>query len=328
MKWHSNNKAHFVNKGYNFTKMGDSFNVFVEDLFSSSRCKIKMQCDYCNNVYETTYATYVLGRKKSNKDACKNCAPLKATEINKERHKKIKFKRAREICETKNYTLLTKEEEYTSANMIIYYDCPKHGVRKSFLDNFIRGHGCFLCARESIVANLRNEIIEVKNFIESINNNKLLNPEEYKNASERNLKIKCGLCGEIFITSYSNYKLHGVTKCRHCSKKASSGESIVASFLNKNKINFEREKRFDDCRDKKPLPFDFYLTNYNVCIEYDGIQHYEPAFTDGSFEMTKRHDKIKNEYCKNNNIELIRIPYYEKENIYNILTDKLLNKVS
>ena len=44
--------------------------------------------------------------------------------------------------------------------------------------------------------------------------------------------------------------------------------------------------------------------------------------------MTKRHDKIKNEYCKNNNIELIRIPYYEKENIYNILTDKLLNKVS
>jgi transposase-like protein len=76
-------------------------------------------------------------------------------------------------------------------------------------------------------------------------------------------------------------------------------------------ILFEKEKTFDDCRSINPLPFDFYLPNINnqrVIVELDGIQHrisdknnlfYSPK--------TSKHDRIKNEYCKANNIKLIRI---------------------
>lgn len=72
------------------------------------------------------------------------------------------------------------------------------------------------------------------------------------------------------------------------------------------------KKKFEDCKDKKPLPFDFYLPNNVICIEYDGEQHTKPIDYFGgieSYECTVRHDKMKNEYCKNNGISLLRIPY-------------------
>lgn len=69
---------------------------------------------------------------------------------------------------------------------------------------------------------------------------------------------------------------------------------------------------FDDCRDINLLPFDFYLPDYNLCIEYDGIHHFEINEYFGGVDRlkyTKKHDKIKNIYCKLNNIKLIRISY-------------------
>ena len=78
------------------------------------------------------------------------------------------------------------------------------------------------------------------------------------------------------------------------------------------------------------MPFDFYLPEYNVCIEYDGIQHFEPTRfnkkmtieeANDNFIQQKFRDEIKNNYCKNNNIKLLRIPYTEYDNI-----EKIINK--
>ena len=95
-------------------------------------------------------------------------------------------------------------------------------------------------------------------------------------------------------------------------------------------ILFEKQKRFSDCRDKNPLPFDFYLPEYNMCIEYDGRQHFEPVNFGGglqetkdNFQLTNRHDKIKTQYCIDNNIKLLRIPYTELKNITTILKENL-----
>ena len=71
------------------------------------------------------------------------------------------------------------------------------------------------------------------------------------------------------------------------------------------------------------MPFDFYLPNYNLCIEFDGAQHYRPVFGEHNFEQTQKHDKIKNEYCESHNIELLRIPYWEGSNSENIIKNKL-----
>lgn len=92
----------------------------------------------------------------------------------------------------------------------------------------------------------------------------------------------------------------------------SKGEKQISEILEKLNIKFKREYKFDNCKNINVLSFDFYLPDYNFCIEYDGKQHYEPNdFFGGinSFEKIKHNDKIKNEYCKNNNIHLIRIRY-------------------
>ena len=89
-----------------------------------------------------------------------------------------------------------------------------------------------------------------------------------------------------------------------------------------NNILYEREKQFKDCRDKQVLPFDFYLPDYNLCIEYDGEQHFKEVKWFGGkegFEKRVKHDNMKNKYCEDNNINLLRIPYTEFENIENIL---------
>lgn len=84
VKWCSKNKVHFIEKGYNFTKMKDSFEANVEDLTDGSKCKIFYICDYCGEEFETTYNTYIVKRKRSiiKKDCCLKCRIFKMEESN------------------------------------------------------------------------------------------------------------------------------------------------------------------------------------------------------------------------------------------------------
>ena len=81
---------------------------------------------------------------------------------------------------------------------------------------------------------------------------------------------------------------------------------------------FENEKIFEGCKYKYVLPFDFYLTELNICIEYDGIQHFLPIEIWGGEETLieqQKKDKIKNQFCKDNKIKLIRINYKQDINM-------------
>ena len=108
--------------------------------------------------------------------------------------------------------------------------------------------------------------------------------------------------------------------CWKC--KESKGEKIIGKFLINNHIKYERQYKFNNCRNIIPLSFDFYLSNYNTCVEFDGIQHFKSIEYWGGIKnlnYIKKCDKIKNDYCKNNNIKLIRIRYNEN------IIDKLKN---
>ena len=111
----------------------------------------------------------------------------------------------------------------------------------------------------------------------------------------------CKTCGDTFITSKAQYD-KGRKRCKKCSGSVSVGEDIIMDFLNDNGINYDFQKRFDDCRDVIPLPFDFYLSDYNLIIEFDGPHHFMPVFGEEHYLKTKKHDKIKDDYCANNNI--------------------------
>jgi len=87
----------------------------------------------------------------------------------------------------------------------------------------------------------------------------------------------------------------------------SRGNVKIADILDEANINYEVEKTFTTCKDKKELPFDFYVDN-KYLIEYDGEQHFDKDSV-FDYEYTHKHDLIKNQWCKDNNIPLIRIPF-------------------
>lgn len=113
----------------------------------------------------------------------------------------------------------------------------------------------------------------------------------------------------------------GNTKSCGCIKK-SSGEDKICSLLQELNIIFDAEKFFNDCKNPKTqrlLPFDFYLPDYNTCIEYDGELHYKTKNTgwdtEEKLKLTQYRDNIKTQFCKDNNIKLIRIPYWDYNNL-------------
>ncbi len=139
-------------------------------------------------------------------------------------------------------------------------------------------------------------------------------------------------CGNTIIVRGCNLRHDKVDCCEICSNKITSkGEQRIAEFLDSLDIQYERQKKFSSCKNKRELPFDFYISKYNIAIEYDGKQHFEPVdwgFHDeelmiANFDDLQKRDGIKNKYCEDNGIKLIRIPYTEFDNIEMILSKNL-----
>ena len=120
-------------------------------------------------------------------------------------------------------------------------------------------------------------------------------------------------CGNLTITQ-AKYLTSGHTRSCGCIK--SVGESNLAEVLKKNNIFFIKEYAFEDLvgKDNHPYRFDFYLPDYNRLIEFDGEQHYRDTKWSSLQEVQYR-DSCKNHYALSNNIDLVRIPYWERDNI-------------
>jgi very-short-patch-repair endonuclease len=110
--------------------------------------------------------------------------------------------------------------------------------------------------------------------------------------------------------------------------KFSYGEKKIIKFLDKNKIGYIHQHRFDDCCFINKLIFDFYLIDKRICIEFDGEQHFRPIdFFGGeeAFLLRKKRDSIKDKYCIENKIKMIRISYEDINIVNKILTKYLLS---
>lgn len=134
-------------------------------------------------------------------------------------------------------------------------------------------------------------------------------------------RCDCGRTKEVIGNSLQRGLVNSCGQCNFCS----NGEFKLAKIFQNLHISYESQKRFDNCVDKFTLPFDFYLPDYNCCIEYDGTSHYKPNLagswcTVDSILKTQEHDKIKNDFCQNNAISLIRIPYWD----FDILSEKYI----
>lgn len=332
VKWNNNNKKYYESLGYLYTGIGTELSIKLKDLPKGSKTKIPVICDVCEEGFEQSYNSYNILKEKHNEDICKKCSAHIAAAKRIKNNQNNLIQKLTKIADSKNYKLILEDKMYKRKDDI-FYECPKHGLQKSQIGNFLSGHGCYDCGRIMANNKTRKEIDEVIKVISSYNNNTLLNPEDYINANENNLKILCGLCGEhVFTMAYGNYK-QSTHRCQYCCSKMSQGELFIRNVLDSNNIDYETEKSFPRCKDKKLLNFDFYLEQYNLCIEFDGEQHYnshfyETMFNDkqkgmDAFRESQKRDEIKNRFCKENKINLLRIPYWKIESVDKIILDEI-----
>ncbi len=195
--------------------------------------------------------------------------------------------------------------DYYSSTIPVKIICPKHGEfeRKPYL--FLSGHNCRNCQREK---NRLSTDEFVKRAIAKHGNKFDYSKVDYKGGLEP-IIISCKKHGDF--TQIPEQHIAG-SGCPYCNE--SRGEKDINLILKNNNIDFIRLKRFDDCISDRGrrLIFDFYLPKYNMCIEYDGRQHYEPVNYFGgleSYNRLKLLDSIKDKYCDDNNIKLIRVSY-------------------
>ena len=232
------------------------------------------------------------------------------------------------ILKLKNNKTYTKEEIINKANKVhnFKYDyskvnyidmitpvvivCPLHGEFKQCFNNHINNkHQCPKCSQ---LSRAKNQIKSVKIFINEANlihNFKYdYSKVIYKKAKQK-VVIICPLHGEFKQSPALHLQGQG---CPYCNE--SKGEKEISKYLESRDINYIKQKTFDNCKYKRKLKFDFYLPDYNACIEYNGKQHYkEISYYGGmdNFNIQVKRDNIKKDFCSLNKINLLEIRYDE-----------------
>lgn len=225
---------------------------------------------------------------------------------------------------------------YVGATTPVEVVCPKEGHGSFFPipSNHLYGKsGCPKCANDLISqSRIFSQEQVIDSFIRIYGNRYDYSLVNYK-GDKIKIKIICSKHGVFEKTPFNHKQWQGCPLC-----KCSRGELRIHSFLEKHKFFFERQSKIENCKSKKPLPFDFAIfedqekTKIKMLIEFDGEHYFKPILrsrkitlekAEERFRKTKIHDGIKNQYCLDHGIPLLRIPYWDFEKVEEILEEAL-----
>ena len=275
----------------------------------------------CGSEFQTTFAKF----QNRNKRQCNACGNFQKISNSRLTIDDVRLKIESFGCELISNT-------YAKYRTKLIIRCACGNIYSQTLANFLNGtHRCQQCAQKiSNEAKNKYTYEQVEQLCHS-HDCELLSQ---KNSNYINRKDKISLrcsCGEIFSTKLFMCLDYEKYKCNSCTALDAPqllGEVEIEKYLKSKKYIYKKEYSFSDCYNKYVLRFDFavFVDNEIKLIEYDGMQHFRPYDYYGgkeTFENIVLRDEIKNKYCENNNIPLLRIPYNKKNEIVEIL-DKYL----
>jgi hypothetical protein len=173
---------------------------------------------------------------------------------------------------------------------------------------------------------LAEEYIDISKDWDYTNN--IMFPTYVSSRYSKKINWICHKCGYTWSASPHHRTSKDTTGCPKCA--SSKGEEKICDILDKYNISYIREYKFKDCIYKRELPFDFYISLLNTCIEYQGAWHEIPHWSSNGEEnlkSTKKRDNIKRKFCKKEKIKLLEIHYSDFDKIEEILVRELnLNK--
>lgn len=268
----------------------------------------KCTCD-CGNHKVICMSNIVCGHTKS----C-GCYE-KASRFNRKNHEKdITGQRFGSLLVTEK-----TEQRATNSSVIWKCLCDCGNITYSNSTNLKRGHTTSCgCNKQKYTNSLKIDVKSGDKYGD------LTIIREVESRSPRRFECLCS-CGKVVEVLLSDLRSQHTQSCG-C-KNISKGEQFVESILKEKNIKYTPQKCFEDCKNVRSLPFDFFLEEYNICIEYQGEQHYKPIkFWGGEegFQYRQKNDNIKKKYCEENNIKLICLPYtLSNKEIKQVLIDFL-----
>jgi phage FluMu protein Com len=261
--------------------------------------KISIECKEHGIFEQRLHNHFTIG------DGCNKCSIENRTTITDKLNKWL----------LNNNISIIKYNGYKSKSII---KCNNKHIFSSTIDN-LKKHGCPICNENNRLMSEREIFIENSKKYWSVELIKF----EYNTLVYKGKRKLFTMNSEVGpISQLPDNHLKGYLP------KKSTGESIIENILNKYSIFYEREKTFDGCINKKKLRFDFYIPSKNLCIEYNGVQHYQKVDRFGGeekFNYQKYNDSIKVNFCEKNNINLLIISYRESviENMKNLIMSSL-----
>lgn len=282
--------------------MANNPNIMVVDKYVNAHTKILHRCLIDNTEWYVSPNNILKGC------GCPKCGFISSAKKRSRTHEEY----VREVAAINPNIIVVGE--YTNSQSKIIHKCLIDNFEWDALpNNILNGECCPRCSKK--------ERYTTDSFIDKMHevDDTIIICGEYTHCKTKVL-CRCSIDNHEWEAIPSNL-LSGVG-CPICN--ASRGEKDITKYLINKDIEFIPQYIFSECRSVKPLPFDFYLPEYNVCIEYDGIQHFEPIdFFGGEeeFQKRKKNDSIKNLFCKRHNIILLRIKY--NQDINSVLDDFL-----
>ena len=314
----SNHNINIIYKKYN--NIIDGFTNFTNDKAEKLYC-------YCNNIKEipkcvccsnkVKFKGFILGYSLCCSYSCSN-------KINKKLSVETQKKEFYKIHKNKFTYYWDTYTNTTTKMKMMCNKCKTVFLRRPY-NHKNENAKCTNCSNKKLSKLFALSIDEtLKQFIDKHNDNYTYYWDTYTTTT-RKMLIMCNKCNYKFYQTPTHHK--NGCGCPNCSITFSKGEQLIESILKKNNIDYVKQHKYSDCISnitKYKLKFDFYLPRLNTCIEYDGVQHYEFVKhfhkSKRAFKLQQLRDQIKTEYCKNNNINLIRISYLEFNNIEKIIS--------
>ena len=271
------------------------------------RTLVEVKCGKCGEIFTREWTNL-----KDSSMLCNDC--VRKRQVIKQTPKNIEF------IESKGYKIINVPKYLNVHDRIMVED--KNGYRGYMDICGIKKKQKMICF--SMYSNKENYLYNAQNYVKQNGLDiEILDIKTYENKQHPLLLCKCS-CGESFESNIWHIT-RGKTRCNKCSFRESNREYKVKQFLEENNIEYIQEFKLSACKDILPLPFDFWLKDYNILIEVDGEQHEKPTTFGGinkdvaelNFKQQLKRDKIKNDYCKYNNIPLLRISYTDIDNTDN-----------
>lgn len=289
--------------------------------YINTKSKLKFLCS-CGNKFEVSLTTFI----HQNKRQCNLCGNSR-----KSQYKKHTLNYVKEFIETNSDSILLSTEYINSKEKLeLQCQCGEM-FEVTFSDFRTKNKRC--CNKCSNLERYNTGTFKEK--LSFIYGDEYTVIGEYINSGTPIL-IRHNDCG--YEWNIAPRDILRRNSCPHCNR--SNGERYIKKLLDINLLNYIQQYSFNDCRNQKPLPFDFAVFNGSnnlfLLIEYDGIHHFEPTKFGGMseecaierFEAIKINDDIKNKYCQQNNIKLIRIPYWDFSNLDKILKQELVEVIN